>query len=176
LPKLPERLGDAPDIEQIARALGVEVSEIGLENYLPGVYSAGVPFYIVPVRDTQVLARIKPDRRGWYEIFTEQMGAVYAFTATPDELGVEYAARMFSPDMPAGEDPATGAAAAALMGLLAEHSEMIDGKKEFTLRQGAEMGRPSRIELSFSCRDGVMTHAGIGGNAMIVAEGTLLLP
>ena len=42
-------------------------------------------------------------------------GAVYVFTETSDEPDNQLAARMFSPGMGLGEDPATGSAAAALL-------------------------------------------------------------
>ena len=45
------------------------------------------------------------------------------------------------------EDPATGAAAAAFGGYLRELGK-IGHTAPFTIRQGAEMGRPSLIEVS----------------------------
>jgi len=45
------------------------------------------------------------------------------------------------------EDPATGAAAAAFGGYLRELHK-IGASAEFTIRQGFDMGRPSRIEVS----------------------------
>ena len=45
------------------------------------------------------------------------------------------------------EDPATGAAAAAFGGYLRELGK-IGHTASFTIRQGAEMGRPSLIEVS----------------------------
>jgi trans-2,3-dihydro-3-hydroxyanthranilate isomerase len=175
LPVLPKRLGDAPPAEIMAVPLGIEPEEVGFGDFVPGIYTAGLPFYLVPVRNTEVLARIKPDRRGWSDIFDKDRNSVYVFTKAEGERGVDYAARMFSPGTPLGEDPATGSAASALLGLLAENDPMVDGKTELVLRQGQEMGRPSRLDLTFTKRDGVLTHAGIGGQAVIVAEGTLMV-
>ena len=45
------------------------------------------------------------------------------------------------------EDPATGAAAAAFGGYLRELG-MIEGNAGFTIIQGADMGRPSKIDVS----------------------------
>ncbi len=41
------------------------------------------------------------------------------------------------------------------------------------LRQGHEMGRPSRITIQFRKDDDVLTHGGIGGHAVIVGQGML---
>ena len=78
---------------------------------------------------------------------------------------------MFAPGMGLGEDPATGAAAAALIGELAKHCG--DGQTEYVLRQGHEMGRPSRISIQIRKTGETLSHGGIGGDAVIVGQGTL---
>ena len=175
LPHLPERQGDAPPMEKMAGALGLAPEDFGCRNFAPAQFSAGVPFYLVPVKDAQTLARIKIERRGWTQAFPEGDHSVYAFTETPAEPDNDYAARMFSPTMGMNEAPATGAAAAALIGLLAEHAQG-DGSLDLVLRQGREMGRPSQITLRFSRQGGVLERAGIGGSAVLLAEGELDLP
>jgi len=173
LPILPEEIGAAPSAETIAAALGIAPEEVGCGAFAPALFSAGVEFYLVPVRNAEVLKRIVPDRRGWYDVFPVGHHSVYAFTTTPEEQDAEFAARMFSPGMGLGEDPATGAAAAALMGLLARHEEAGDGQHVRRIRQGVEMGRPSMIVLRFTLEEGKLTRGGIGGKAVIVGAGTL---
>ena len=171
LPVLPEEVGKAPDTLRIAAALGIEPEDIGCGIYKPAVYSAGVVFYLLPVRNAAVLKRIRLEQRGWNEAFPLGHNSVYVFTETPSEDDNQLAARMFAPGMGLGEDPATGGAAAALIGLLARHAN--DGQAEFALRQGAEMGRPSRIMMQFRKEGGQLTYGSIGGDAVIVGEGTL---
>lgn len=173
LPKLPEEIGKAPSNAAIAASLGLETSEIGCGLYQPALYSAGVPFYLVPVKDAEVLKRIRLERRGWDENYPAGRGSLYVFTQTPEERGIDFAARMFAPGMGIGEDPATGSAAASLIGLIAKFAE--NGQHEFKLRQGYEMGRPSIIELQVRKADDQLTHGGIGGHAVIIGEGSLNL-
>jgi len=173
LPILPEEVGEAPDALKIAAALGIEPEDIGCGPYEPTVYSAGVVHYLVPVRNAAVLKHVSLERRGWNEVFPLGHSAVYVFTQTPAEDGNQLAARMFSPGMGLGEDPGTGSAAAALIGLLARHAD--DGQTELVLRQGHEMGRPSSIMMQFRKEDGVLSHGGIGGHAVVVGEGVLNL-
>jgi trans-2,3-dihydro-3-hydroxyanthranilate isomerase len=80
---------------------------------------------------------------------------------------------MFSPGMGLREDPGTGSAAAALIGLVASHVSFADGQAEFRIRQGVEMGRPCLISVQLRKEAGVLTHGGIGGDAVIVGRGTL---
>lgn len=172
LPRLPEEVGKPGERRDIALALGLELEEIGCGVYQPAVYSAGTPFHLVPVRDAEALRRVVPNGVEWNRAFPHDRGSAYVFTLTPDEPGNDLAARMFSPGMGLGEDPATGAAAAALIGLLDRHRH-TSGQVEHVLRQGVEMGRPSRITLQFR-RDGdTLAHGGIGGHAVIVGEGVL---
>jgi trans-2,3-dihydro-3-hydroxyanthranilate isomerase len=171
LPVLPEEAGKAPAKLAIAQSLGLEVEEIGCGLYQPALFSAGVPFYLVPVRDPDCLRRIKLERRGWDEVYPVGRSSVYVFTETPNEDGNDFAARMFSPGMGIGEDPATGAAAAALVGLIAHHA--APGQHEYRLRQGHEMGRPSLIELQLRKDGDQLAHGGIGGHAVLIGEGVL---
>jgi trans-2,3-dihydro-3-hydroxyanthranilate isomerase len=171
LPHLPAEAGVAPDRRRMAEALGIEPEEIASELYVPAVWSAGVLFYLVPVRGASVLARVRAERRGWNEVFPLGHHSVYVFCETPEEPENDFAARMFAPGMGLGEDPATGSAAAALIGLLAEHAP--SGQTEYTIRQGKEMGRPSRITIQLRKDGDVLTHGGIGGHAVIVGEGVL---
>jgi trans-2,3-dihydro-3-hydroxyanthranilate isomerase len=171
LPRLPEEVGRAPARKDIAHTLGISPDDIGCGVYQPAIYSAGVIYYLVPVRNAAVLKSIKLERRGWDDVYPLGENSVYVFTETPEEADNQFAARMFSPGMGIGEDPATGAAAAALLGLIGAHSD--PGQSEFTLRQGTEMGRPSRIFLQLRKDGDRLTHCGIGGNAVIVGEGTL---
>jgi trans-2,3-dihydro-3-hydroxyanthranilate isomerase len=173
LPKLPEVAGAAPDKGAIARALGLTVAEIGCGAFAPAVYSAGNVFHLVPLRDAAALARIECNLVTWRQTFPLAHHSVYAFTPTPDEPGIDFAARMFEPGLGQGEDPATGSAAAALIGLLAEHAGIADGQREYLLRQGDEMGRPSRIEVQLRLEGGRLVHGGIGGRAVVVGRGTL---
>lgn len=171
LPRLPEEVGKAPPALAIAGTLGLDPEDIGCGELQPALYSAGNPFYLIPVRDAAVLKRLRLERRGWDEIYPFGRGSVYIFTRTPDEAGFDLAARMFSPGMGFGEDSATGSAAAALIGLLARGAGA--GQTEFTLRQGHEMGRPSTIQLQLRMDDGKLTHGGIGGDAVVIGEGVL---
>ncbi|MBJ3783834.1 PhzF family phenazine biosynthesis protein [Devosia sediminis] len=170
LPRLPERIADLPDRLAIAQALGIEVDEIGCDMFKPAVFSAGVTFHLIPVRDAKVLKKISVNRSAWEEVFHHDHHSAYVFTLTPEDPDNDIAARMFG--MGLGEDPGTGSAAAALIGLLAEQ-EMGSGQSDYVLRQGHEMGRPCRITLQSRKDNDRLVHGAIGGQAVVVAEGVL---
>lgn len=171
LPRLPAKIADIHDNLGIAQCLGIDTDDIGCDVYKPGVYSAGVTFHLIPVRNAAVLKSISLNRGLWNKVFQHDHHSAYVFTLTPEELGNDIAARMFG--MGLGEDPGTGSAAAALIGLLAEHVPFASGQADFILRQGHEMGRPCRITLQLRKENDQLTHGGIGGHAVIVGEGVL---
>jgi trans-2,3-dihydro-3-hydroxyanthranilate isomerase len=171
LPRLPSRIAPLTDKLGMAQALGIDVEDIGCDVYEPAVFSAGVTFHLVPVRDAKVLRKIKVNQAIWNKVFSHDHHSAYVFTLTPDEPANDLAARMFGMDI--GEDPGTGSAAAALIGLLAEQTNLATGQADFVLRQGHEMGRPCRITIQLRKDQDVLIHGGIGGDAVIVAEGVL---
>ena len=170
LPRLPTRIAELTDSLGMAQALGIEVEDIGCDVYQPAVFSAGVTFHLVPVRNAAVLARIKVNQALFNQVFKHDHNSAYVFTLTPEEPENDLAARMFG--MNIGEDPGTGSAAAALIGLLSEQA-LGTGQTDFVLRQGHEMGRPCRIMLQLRKDHDILIHGGIGGDAIIVGEGTL---
>lgn len=173
LPRLPEIVGRPATDADIAIALGIDIDAIGCVPHRPTVYSAGTAFHLVPVRNAAVLRRISLNTSGWENTFPHGHHLVYVFTETPEEAGNDFAARMFSAGLGVAEDPGTGSAAAALIGLIAANADFDNGQLDYVLRQGVEMGRPCRISMQLRKQDGKLTHGGIGGHAVVVGEGKL---
>ncbi|WP_449395340.1 PhzF family phenazine biosynthesis protein [Devosia riboflavina] len=171
LPRLPTKVADLTDKLGIAQALGIDIEEIGCDVYAPVVYTAGVTFHLIPVRDARVLQRVKPNMAMFEDIFFHDHNSAYVFTLTPEEPENDIAARMFG--MGVGEDPGTGSAAAALIGLLSDQADFGSGQADYSLRQGKEMGRLCRISLQLRRESELLTHGAIGGHAVIVGEGVL---
>jgi trans-2,3-dihydro-3-hydroxyanthranilate isomerase len=174
LPKLPEHRGEAGDAVDIAAALTLELDDLGCDDFEPGKWSAGVPFAMIPVRGLDAIGRSRPNRAIWDTAFgTPRPTGPFLFCRETVEAGHSFHARMFAPHMGIVEDPATGSAAAAFAGLLAQHENLPDGSHEFTIEQGYEMGRPSQIRLTLTIQRGALTGATIGGDVVVVSEGTI---
>ena len=168
LPRLPEGGGAPPAIEDIADRLGLAPAEIGFGAHLPAQFTAGVEFLFAPVASVAALGRIDPDRGHW-----GADGGAAIFCYAPGGEGVDYRARMFASGWGIREDPATGSAVAALAGALMRFSPAGEGEHTLVIEQGVEMGRPSRIALGLEVEDGRLRSATIGGDVVLIAEGTL---
>lgn len=175
LPKLPMPVRDAAHDLALAQALSLKPGDIGFGRHRATVYSAGVDFTFIPVSGRDTLGAIRPDLNQWHAVSSGERANVYAYTNEVSDKGSHYRARMFALGMGLGEDPATGGAAAAFIGVVMEFDPPEDGQHKLTVEQGYEMGRPSQIDLHLTVEGGVLVKAAIGGSAVIISEGQLYL-
>jgi trans-2,3-dihydro-3-hydroxyanthranilate isomerase len=169
LPQLPAEAGAVPDNATIAAALGIAPAEIGFDGFQPSRWSAGNPFTFVPLAGLAAMARCNPESPDFGAAFGT--GGAYLFCRETVEPGHAFHARMFAPAMGVREDPATGSAAAAFVGVLGPH--VGEGAHTLAIEQGYEMGRPSLIQLAMTMQAGKLVSASIAGDAVIVTEGTI---
>jgi trans-2,3-dihydro-3-hydroxyanthranilate isomerase len=168
IPQLPTEAGPTADVAAIAAALSLVPEDVGEGR--PARWSAGIPLTFVPIVSLAAIARCRPDPARFDTAFGAG-AAVYVFCNKTAEAGHHFHARMFAPGMGVPEDPATGSAAAAFAGVLARR--LSDGSHAITIEQGYEMGRPSLIHLTAEVAAGRLVSASVGGDAVIVTEGTI---
>lgn len=159
----------APANEVLARMLGLEATDIGLPGEPARTCTCGVPYVLVPLRQPELLAAIAFDVAVW-RVALARAWAQQIYVYARGYEG-ELRARMFAPGVGVLEDPATGSAAVALVGALALESPLRDGRLEWRIAQGQEMGRPSLLYGSAEKRKGAVTAVRVGGHAVRVSEG-----
>jgi trans-2,3-dihydro-3-hydroxyanthranilate isomerase len=82
--------------------------------------------------------------------------------------------RMFGPQVGVPEDPATGSAGVALGVFLGGRGVLAEGWTTVTVAQGAEIGRPSRLEVLVRTADGATVETAVRGEVKMVAKGEFL--
>jgi trans-2,3-dihydro-3-hydroxyanthranilate isomerase len=175
VPRAPERGPESHDAARVARMLSLEAGDVLSDTYRPEAWSAGVPFLFVPVRDAAALGRAQLNAGLWAEHLASSWSPdVYLVTWEGERGAPQLRTRMFGPSMRLVEDPATGAAAAALAGFLGARE--APGAREWTITQGVEMGRPSRIDLRAEVIPGGARDVRVAGRSVIVGEGWLEVP
>ena len=80
---------------------------------------------------------------------------------------------MFAPLDNVPEDPATGSANCALVGMLTSLMPEQNGRFSWHIAQGVEMGRPSVLDARTEKRDGVVDGVWIAGSSVMVMEGSI---
>ncbi|HXV29774.1 MAG TPA: PhzF family phenazine biosynthesis protein [Sinorhizobium sp.] len=178
LPRKPIRLDAHFDKQAIADALSLKATQVGFENHVTSFWSAGVPFVMVPLHDVAAVAAVEFDPLRWEQLAPlaeGRLAAAYLYCRGGINHTARFHARMFAPGMGIREDPATGAAAAALAGAINLFDELVDGHHPILIEQGVEMGRPSFIHLHLDVSGGRISTARIGGHAVKIAGGELTL-
>ena len=178
LPKTPVRLDWDHDPALLAEALGIREDAIGFDAHEVAAWNGGIPYVLVPVNTLDAVASAKVDTAKLARIkrtFDGHLADVYIYAKGGVEGGTNFHARMFAPENGIPEDPATGSAVASFCGQLAAVDIPQDGKRNFAIEQGYEMGRPSKIFLDVEKSNNTITAAGISGHAVIIGEGKLLI-
>ena len=157
----------------VAAASGLEPSDIDVSEHQPCVASAGLPFVLAALHSRARLAAASPQIQLMARhLPMDVAGGVFIYAPT-DEPDVDYQARMFAPLQGITEDPATGSANVALIGLLAEVNAAPDLKLAKTIAQGVDMGRPSLLMAGADKVNGVVTDTRISGRCVPVMQGHL---
>jgi len=168
---LPARL-----VHEVLADHGLAPSDRAGEAWVAG---AGLDFVHVPVTE-EALVRARLGTRpldtydGWPDLrdLLDAVNLVALVPGTP----VDVHARVFVPGTSGGvEDAATGSAAAGLGMMLAASGLLPDGGG-YEIRQGVEMGRPSRLSGHVEASGGVPTACRVAGRVQPIARGTLQVP
>ena len=170
---------DAPGAALLAAALSLDPADLLGGDYAPRVASCGLPFTLVAVRDRAAVGRARVRADAWERAFpAAEWGRGVSeglLVFAMDGERADARARVFVPELAVPEDPATGSACAALGGYLARRTPRADGRLAWTVEQGVEMGRPSLLHVSADKRAGEVAAVRVGGESVVVSEGTLYL-
>ena len=142
---------------ELLDALGVSESLLPVELYRIGPLHA-----FVRLDSEAAVAALAPDMKALAGLGV----AANCFAGA----GRSWKTRMFCPAVGVAEDPATGSAAGPLAIHLARHGEIAFGE-EITIRQGAEIGRPSVLYARADGEGEQIESVEVGGVAVVVAEG-----
>ena len=168
-------MDETEDLFHIAKALGLPKYQIVDTKAPVMVVSTGLPVVIVPVRALTAVRSIEPDASAIVDM-CERFGTngimVYTTMTVEDHATVH--TRMFAPAIGILEDPATGSASGA-MGAYLVHNGLVEvgPLTEIIVEQGYEIGRPSRILVQVESDDDAIQTVKVGGQVVMVVEGTL---
>jgi trans-2,3-dihydro-3-hydroxyanthranilate isomerase len=163
--------------ELIAASLNLELQTIETSRTEPIVAGTGVLFAIAEVNSREALAACVVNNAHFANLdanygYEGDFFSLLVFFEADD--GVLHA-RMFAPLGGIPEDPATGSAATALGALLAELDPATDKQFSFTIHQGDDMGRPSRLHVEVTKAAGKTAPPILTGSCIPVITGVFAL-
>ena len=159
--------------ELVASACGIALEDIETANHRPCIASCGAPFILAELKTRAALAAASPNGDVFRLEVTKHPAVSIMIYTEVNEPDIHIRARMFAPHLNIPEDPATGSANVALIGLLAKLRPEVDLSLSKTIAQGVEMGRTSILEAKAEKHNGVVTATFIGGRCVPLMSGTI---
>jgi trans-2,3-dihydro-3-hydroxyanthranilate isomerase len=161
----------------VASALGLEVADLSADLPVQPV-SCGVPFLFVALRDRAAVDRAVSDAAAVRRLMVDARIdlPIFLFSVDPSGSRDTVYSRMFAPELGIVEDPATGGASGPLGCYLVRHG-IVRGEpaRSMVSLQGVAMGRTSRIHISVAGSAGAITEVKVGGEAVLVGRGEILV-
>jgi trans-2,3-dihydro-3-hydroxyanthranilate isomerase len=169
--QVPPSFGAIHDPGEVARAVGIEATD--LDSSLPiQTVSTGFPFTIVPLRSLPVARAIRLDLNRADEYLARVQSKLFYFvTRETVDPGSRLHARMI---FYGGEDPATGSAAGCAAAWMVAHG-VARSEERVIIEQGVEVGRPSQIHVRAEREQGNVRNVRVGGQAIQVMAGEVVL-
>lgn len=155
----------------VARAIGIKENDF--DSNLPiETVSTGLPFTVAALRSLETLRNLHFDPARGAEYLANTGGKFFYFVSreTVDPAAHLHARMIFYN----GEDPATGSAAGCAASWMVAHG-VAKPEERVLIEQGLEMKRPSRIFVRASKNDNRVVNVRVGGNAVEVMRGQLVL-
>jgi trans-2,3-dihydro-3-hydroxyanthranilate isomerase len=159
--------------ELVASACGVSIGDIETAHHRPCIASCGAPFILAELKSRAALAAARANSDVFRLEVTKHPAVSIMIYTQANEGDIDIRARMFAPHLNIPEDPATGSANVALIGLLARLRPESELSLSKTIAQGVEMGRPSLLKAEAEKKGGIVTATFIGGRCVPVMSGTI---
>ncbi len=159
------------DREAVAAAAGLRLQDF--DDSLPiQTVSTGVPFTVTPLKSLSIMQNLRVDLNRAADYLAKTSGKFFYFVCreTVDREARLHARMLFYN----GEDPATGSAAGCTAAWMAAYG-VAKPDERVLIEQGMEMKRPSRIFVRASRRDNRVVNVRVGGNAVEIMRGEVLL-
>ena len=170
---VPLTFGEEITPDLVAAACSLKPGDLKLDVHPPRVASCGAPLLFVEVKSREVLRSAAPRAEVFArELPRERIVGIHLYVQEKDGT-IDVHTRMFAPEHGIPEDPATGAANVALIGVLAHHRPEADVTLSKTIGQGFDMGRPSILEASAEKKSGKVVATYIGGRCVPVMTGEI---
>jgi len=160
------KFGEILSKESVAGVLSINPDEIR-DDYPVQWVSTGLEAIIVPLKSIDTIKRCHVNHDKFHKFIQEHYKCnILGFIQEGDNIRC----RVFMDDPGFLEDPATGSANGNLAGYLLKYNFFNSNQIEYDVSQGSEMGRPSKLHVKASVKNGKYAIL-VGGKAYIVAEG-----
>lgn len=166
--------GAIHDRDTIAALLDLQPTDISADAPIQSL-STGLPFVIVPIKDLATLRRLTTAPKKAYEYLRQMNLPAFAdFYYVTRDTGDGAVGLRTRGIYASGEDPATGSAAGCTAAWMVRYG-LAQPEQTVHIVQGVEVKRPSHIFVRANKAGDKMNNVRVGGNAVPIMEGALIL-
>lgn len=166
------------ELDVIATALGLERAQVEVGELRPCVVDTGIPWFLIPLVDLHALRKMKPQMQVCSEL-ASVVGTdlFHAFTQDTGDPGCAARTRhVWWGAVTPGEDPVTGSAIGCIASYLVQQGVVLASPEaEIAIEQGEEVGRPGKVVACVTARGGKIERVRVGGSAVRVGGGEMLV-
>jgi PhzF family phenazine biosynthesis protein len=157
----------------VMRILNITLEEF--ENRMPIVVTN---YLFVPIRRLHTIFSMKPNFFAMSQFLSNRnLSGLCVFTTETVDKGSHVHSRFFAPTVGINEDPVTGSSNGPLGAYLFERGEVEPVGDAVTIigEQGDVIGRKGRVTIKLAVQGSQVTSVQIGGRAVTVVEGEMLV-
>jgi PhzF family phenazine biosynthesis protein len=158
----------------VMRILNISIDEF--ENRMPIMMTDSL---YVPIRRLHTLFSMKPNFFSMVQFLkTRNLQGICVFTTETVDRRSAVHSRYFAPAVGIDEDPVTGSANGPVGVYLYEHGALERSADSLTLvgEQGDVIGRRGRVTIQLRIQGGKVAAVKIGGRAVTIFSGEMLIP
>ncbi len=167
-----------PTESELASFLGIEETHIDNKKYSTRLVSCGFPYLVVPVFYHETLRKARFNLSAWSQSVAPQTAAQEILLVSPKtpNLDTNFSLRLLGPTIGIHDDPPVGSAMAAFASYLCSFEHTRKGTYSVAVERGDEKTRRSVINLEMDHKGEDTLTIRIGGEAVMVAEGMMMIP
>ncbi|MFW5444019.1 MAG: PhzF family phenazine biosynthesis protein [Methylococcaceae bacterium] len=167
-----------PTENELAGFLGIDDGYIDTKKYSTRLVSCGFPYLIVPVFYYETVRKAKYNLSAWSQSIAPQTAAqeILLFSPKTPHQDSDFAVRLMGPNIGIHDDPPVGTALAAFASYLCSFDHMQKGTYTFAVDRGDINVRRSVLNLEMDHKGEDTLTLRVGGEAVVVADGTMYIP
>jgi len=168
----------APTEGELASFLAINQTQIDHKKYQTRLVSCGFPYLVVPIYNYEVVREARFNYSAWSQSIAPQTSAqeILLFSQKTPDQKTDFATRLVGPNIGIHADPPVGTAMSAFAAYLCSFDHMQKGTYTFAVERGDDKVRRSVINLEMDHKGEDKLTLRVGGEAVMVAEGTMHIP
>ncbi|WP_269618310.1 PhzF family phenazine biosynthesis protein [Zhongshania sp. BJYM1] len=167
-----------PDNKELQQVLGLGANDIETLKAKTLFVSCDSPYLIVPLRSMDAVYRARFNLEAWSRSSASSVAVneILVYCSETESLQTDFHLRILGQYIAHEDSPPVGAAIPAFAASLCDTRGLADGTHTFWLERGHKASRQSILQVEFVKKVTAALKIRIGGDAVLVAQGTILAP